>query len=325
MGAGSCRRAGRALLWAALCGPAAAGEVTVSLHAQALAEHAAVVLADLATVTASSAELQRQFAQLPLGPAPLAGYQARHSREELALQLRGLALSQGHRIAWEGAPAVTVQRASRLLETEKLVAAARQLLLARFGAAYDSVAVQLAAPLPALAVPAGPLQLRARLPDGVPPRGHMAVWVDVLVHDTVYRSVVLPLAVSARRAVYVARRALAAGATAAAADFELRQEDAAALADEPLAPGALAPGARLRQAVAQGQVLATRQLAAPGMVLRGDRVRLVAQGGAVEVETVACALADGGMGQRVAVRPEGGSAMVEATVVAPDLVRIEGR
>jgi flagella basal body P-ring formation protein FlgA len=320
-------RATMAALALALGLCAQAVQVTVELRQEVLLSQPQMTLADLARIDAADPAQARALGRVVLGRAPLAGQLEQRSRAELDMVLRGQALALGLDIAWRGAAGVRIRSERQQLDGQLLLELATAQLRQELGHDLDArrLKARLAAPLPDLAAPAGALEYRARLVDPSRPRARMAVWIDVIAHGAVYRSVLVPLAVSAHRDVYVARRALAAGSVAEAADFEQRDEDVAALADAPLAPGTLAHGGRVRQALAGGQVVTARQMAPDDMVLRGDHVRLVSRGGGIAVETGATALADALVGQQVRVRPERSNEMVTARVMAPGLVSIDGR
>ena len=306
---------------------AQAQQVTIELRQEVLLSQPQMTLADLARIDAASPAQAQALGRVVLGRAPLAGQLEQRSRAELDMALRGQALAQGLDIVWRGAAGVRIRSERQQLDSQLLLELATAQLRRELGHDLNApqLEARLAAPLPDLAAPAGALEYRARLVDASRLRARMPVWVDVIAHGAVYRSVLVPLAVNAQRDVYVARRALVAGSVAAAADFEQRDEDVAALADAPLAPGTLEHGGRVRQALAAGQVVTARQMAPNDMVLRGDRVRLVSQGAGIAVETSATALADALVGQQVRVRPERSNEMVTARVMAPDLVSIDGR
>jgi flagella basal body P-ring formation protein FlgA len=247
------------------------------------------------------------------------------TRAELDMVLHAQPLAPGHRIVWRGADSVRLQSASQMLDSALLLTLAQQQVRQVFAAPGLTLELRLAAPLAELVAPPGALQYQARLADATRLHARMAVWIDVLAQDAVYRSVLVPLAVQAWREAYVARRALPAGALLAPADVELRREDVAGLAEAALAPGALASGGRLRQALEAGQIVTTRQVAGGDMVLRGDRVRLVSHGAGIAVETSAMAQADAVVGQQVRVKPDRSNETVQAWVIAPGLVSMEGR
>jgi flagella basal body P-ring formation protein FlgA len=302
---------------------ARAGEVEIDLRGEALLDHPHMTLADLAVVGAADERLRQIFSRLPMGHAPLAGYVERRSRAELDLAVRSQAASVGQVIIWRGADSVKIRAESQLLDNELIFFVARKHLLELFGPAYGDMEIRLASPLAQLSAPVGVASLSARTVDASRLRGRMAVWVDVTVHGALYRSVLLPMIVTARRQAYVAKRALPVGALVGADDFVSRPVALDGLGEAPLAPGALAKGVRLRRALAAGQVVGGQHVASTAMVLRGDRVRLLAAGGGIAVETGAYAQADGTVGQAIQVRPERSNETVSARVIAPGVVGIE--
>lgn len=315
-------------LGAAVCllgGTAQASEIVLTLRSEVLLTQAQLRLGDIAEVSTADAARQQAWRQLPLGLAPLAGQLEQRGRAELDLVLHAQALAPGNTIVWRGASSVRLQRASQMLEGERLLELAQQQVRQVFAAPDLALEIRLAAPLVPLLAPAGDLQYQARLADASRLRARMAVWIDVTAQGTLYRSVLVPLAVQAYREVYVARRALPAGTLATAADFALRREDVAALAAPALVAGALDAGLRVRQGLAPGQVAGVRDMAGDDMVLRGERVRLVSNSAGIAIETSAYVQADAVVGQRVRVRPERSNETVEARVLASGLVSIEGR
>lgn len=309
--------AGMCLAPAAPC-----AELLLDLRAEVLVTGPQVRLSDLATVSSADARLQQAVAALPLGRAPLAGYLDHRSRAELEAALRSQVGMLGHELVWRGATGVQIRSESHPVPGTELAQAARRYLLDEFGSHYALLEVNPAAAVPDLLVPAGQVTLRVRPLERRQLRSRMAVWVDVLVDETVYRSAVLPMVVVAQRPVYVASHALPHDSVPGADDFTTSLRDVAGMADEPV--DAIAPGARLRQDVAAGQVLARKQLAAPDMVLHGDRVRLLAGGHGIAIETSAVAETSAGVGQLVRVQAGRGETVM-ARVTAPGVVRLEER
>jgi hypothetical protein len=181
--------------------PALADAVALELRPEVLLTRSAVTLGDLAAVTADDAAVRRLFEQAVVGKAPLAGYVDQRSRADLEMTLRGQALAVGQTIVWRGAERVRLRIESQRLDEDALLDAARQQVLAAHGAAYERLELTLAAPLPVLLAPTGVLVYRGRAADTPRLRSRTAVWVDVLVQDVVYRSVVVPLTVRAYRQV----------------------------------------------------------------------------------------------------------------------------
>jgi flagella basal body P-ring formation protein FlgA len=299
-----------------------AENIVIDLHHEALLAHSHVTLSDVAAVETADTALADSFLRLELGVAPLAGHVERLTRNELDVVLRGRALALGRHIEWRGADLVTIRTESRLLDAAELGRVAMAHIREVFGARYDSLELGLAEMPPEVVVPAGTIQLRARSADGARVRPHMPVWIDVLSEGAVYRSVVVALQVEARQRVHVARRFLAGGVATTEDDYALRLEDVAGMADVPVAAGAPAAG-RLRQELAEGQILTTKQLISPDMVLHGDRVRLVTATGGIAIEAAAVALADAARGQSVRVRLEKGTDTVVARVIGPGVVSFD--
>lgn len=304
---------------------ARAVEVTLELRPDVVLSGPQVTLSDLAHVDAPDAVLQKHLAAIVVGRAPLVGHVEQRSRAELDLLLRSQVLRADQSIVWCGASLVKIRRASQALPVERLVEVARGFVQRRFDADREGVDIRLDGAMAEVAAPLGEVELSARMAGATRLRARMAVWVDVVVQGSLYRSVVVPLLVNERRQVYVARHALVAGCSVTAEDFELREEDVAALADAPLAPGGLAAPARMRQELDAGQVATVRQVALAGTVLRGDEVRLRTAAAGIAVETNAYAQANGTVGQRIPVRPMNSNETIMAWVTAPGVVSMERR
>lgn len=302
---------------------ASAGEVVLELRPDVVLGGPQVTLSDLARISTADVALQDRLATLPVGRAPLVGHVDQRGRAELDLLLRSQVLHIDQPIVWRGAALVKIRRASQPLAVDLLVGAARRYLQSRFDA--DAIDMRLDGALADVAAPLGEVRLVARMAAPGRLRARMPVWVDVIVDGSLYRSVVVPLLVSERRSVYVARRVLAAGSSVTADDFELREEDVAVLADEPVAPGGLAGPARMRQELDAGQVATVRQVALAGTVLRGDEVRLRTGAAGIAIETGAYAQANGVVGQRIPVRPLNSNETIMAWVTAPGVVSMERR
>ena len=324
--AGAVRGFFLALAW--LCCLPAAGStplLTLELRREVMVERPLVLLGDLAVIESDDAALRQVVARIVVGKAPLVGYVEQRSRAYLESLLRGQAPAAGVEIAWRGAQRVAYRAQSQRLDTDAVVEAARQQVLASLGPQYERVEVSLAAALPELTAPCGELEYRARPLEKAQPRQRVAVWVDVVVQGLVYRSIVVPLTLRAYQQVYVAQRDVAAGELAGAAAFALQQQEVGGLAAAPLPPGELHGQGRMRHALARGQVLTAPDFVPEGSVLRGDKVRLVAQGGGIEVAVTAVVQADATQGQQVQVRPERSKETVTATVLSSGVVRIDGR
>jgi flagella basal body P-ring formation protein FlgA len=156
----------------------------------------------------------------------------------------------------------------------------------------------------------------ARLP------ARAAVWLDLLVDGQVQRSIVVPVSLTWQRPAYLARRALAAGSTVQADDFEVREQNVAGLDAQP-AGGVPAAGWRLRRAMQAGQVLQRALLPASGTVFPGDTVLVQARNGAIGIDIPAVVQAEAVPGQLVAVRTQHSSETLTGRLTAAGTVLVE--
>ena len=303
----------RALLCAAAlaCPPLVAAAV-LELREQVLIGQPRVQLADVAAITGDGAG---RLQALDLGSAPRVGYVQRWTRTELAELIRRRGAGD---VEWQGAQQVQLRTASRLVDAAAMLAEARQAMQAAFGAGGLLQLTPLAQPVEVEAPPDA--HLVARPLAGRPLAPRMDVWLDLVWHDTVYRSVRVSLSVQAMRELYVARRDLAPGETVGASDFVRQQADAAQLGEA--AALALPDQWRMRHALRAGQALAASQVMLAGAVRRGEQVQVLWQDGALRIERAGTALADAAPGERVAVRMAGG-AEVSGRVEQDGTVRVD--
>lgn len=303
-----------------------ASTVHIALHTSAMLDRPQVRLAELATVSSPDSTLQQQLAVYVVTRAPLVGQAAQMTRPELEniLRSRGAALAQ---LSWSGAQAVQMHRRGQPLDAGKVADAAMHFLRNTLAQQYPQAQVEigLATALPLLNVPSGSVLLRPRPLAQPHLQARMVVWVDVIADDAVYRSVVVPLSVSARQTVYLARHPMAEGDVINLTEVTASVQEITGLRDTTAAAPSLAAAPRLRQPLAAGQIVMAAQLAPQDMVLRGDRVRLIAGVPGILIEKIAYAQADAGMGQHVLVQPDQGRETVSARVIAAGIVEIDGK
>lgn len=303
----------RALLCAAaLACPTLVAAAVLELREQVLIEQPRVQLADVAAITGDAAG---RLQALDLGSAPRVGYVQRWTRNELAELIRRRGAGE---VEWQGAQQVQLRTASRLVDAAAMLAEAGQAMQAAFGAGGPLQLAPLAQPVEVEAPQDA--QLVARPLAGRPLAPRMDIWLDLVWHGTVYRSVRVALSVQAMRELYVARRDLASGEAVGAEDFVRRQADAAQLGDA--APLALPGKWRMRHALRAGQALAASQVLVAGAVRRGEQVQVLWQDGGLRIERAGTALADAAPGGRVTVRMEGG-AEVSGRVEQDGSVRVD--
>lgn len=204
---------------------------------------------------------------------------------------------------------------------EAIRAAARDFVQAQLATRYAELEIE-AAPLDArLRLPACTQRLEAFLAPGARLAGRTTVGVRCAGPEA--WSLYVPLQVRAFGKVVTARQALARGQVLTEADLALERRDLFALPGTPLTGLSQALGQTLRQAVAAGTVLQPTMLESRKLVRRGEPVTIVAEAGAVQVRTSGVVLADGAAGDRIPVRNALTRKVIQATVAAPGLVRIE--
>lgn len=305
--------------WGAAAQPA---PLHLQLKPDAVMHGRYVTLADIAMVDTADARLKSLAENLRVARAPQIGYVERLSRAELDQLIFPRLLSAGVRAQWSGAGAVKVQSVGRTVAAAPLVEAAKQYLLKELGTRLQSVAVDVAAPVADLELPAGELAFKPRTIDLKHVYPQLPVWVEVYVDGAAYRTVKVPFNVRGSQPVFAARRDLAEGSVVSAADFELKNEEVAALPHDPVSQ--FQGPVRLRKPLQAGQAATQAHLSQPGMVFRGDEVKLVVTHGSVVLETRAQAQQDAALGQALRVKAGNGMDAVTARVVAAGVVQAEG-
>jgi flagella basal body P-ring formation protein FlgA len=273
--------------------------IPLVLRAEVVLDHPIVVLADLVELPVALAADVR-LGTLPVAKAPRVGQALHLSRLEIERSLKRQKTQLD--LLWQGERSVTVRSKAQTIGEAGLRDAAIARLRDELAWSADDSELTVAAPIASIDIPARPYRLVAR--QAVPTEGsgaRRAVWVDVLIDDSVYRSVLIPLNVTHWRPVLVARRPLGAGDRVEHEAFVEREENLAALPAPPFS-FTKAEQVRLRRPLRAGQVLTADLVAGARELLRGDRVRVVLRASGIDVETEAIALAPALPGQQVAVR-----------------------
>lgn len=201
---------------------------------------------------------------------------------------------------------------------QRLLDAAATALFAAHGGGIDARPVGDAEA--ELAVPAGKVSLKARVPEGAVLSRRMVVNVDVDIDGRHWRTVPVWFAVQAWRAVWVARTPLKPGQLADTDAFTPERRDVTALASPPLAATQPLDGLRLRGPLAPGAVLTAAQVETRPAVARQQSVSVKVNAGPVELQTVGVALSDGRIGEVVRVLNPESMQSYAARVVADGLV-----
>lgn len=263
------------------CLPAlAAPAATIELLPEASVRADQVLLGEVARVHANELALARRLVHLPIGRAPHARQPASVSREALAQWVRRQDGLAGAELAWGGAEAARVIRASLQVPGAQVAAAAVEALRTWLGAAGPGADIQVRAWPRDLEFQSGEVRLAPRPPGHAAVRSRMVVWVDVWSGATLARSVPVTLEIGEAASL-------------------------PALAGAPLE----APLAAAAEVAPIG-----RQ---PAAVLRGEWATLRSTAGVVTLESRVEVLQDGLPGQRVRVRQPGATGVVFARVLGP--------
>jgi flagella basal body P-ring formation protein FlgA len=305
---------------ASLPAAAAAADLRIELREHVAVAADVVRLRDVAQVQAARAADAQALAELVLGPAPRPGEHKSLSRQRIAAWLSRHA--PGDR-SWTlaGAATVSIERATQVLATEAIESVARGSLLEWLQARSDRHAVELAAPVPAVQIPAGQASLHARgWTPATQPSRRMRAWIDVALEGRVVRTIPVDFDVQATGRRWVMQRDAAAGQRLAEADAALETADLTLLRGDALAQSPI--GQLLKTPAYRGQALRAAQIEPPPAVERGSEVAMRSQVGAISLTTTARALQNGQPGQRIRVQPAGARAWVEALVVSTALVEV---
>jgi flagella basal body P-ring formation protein FlgA len=299
--------------------PASAPVLALTLRHDVQLDHARILLGDVAALPAGTAP---DVAGLDLGAAPRVNAVERLTRAQIALLIRRRLQWPAAALAWSGADSVSVQRHSQPVAGAVLGEAAVDAVLAAWSPRFPGLQASVEAPPADVEIVRGAYTITARALDATRLPARAAVWLDLLVDGQVQRSVVVPVSFTWQRPAYVARRALAAGSTVQAEDFDVREQNVAGLDAQPVG-GTPAPGWRLRRAMQPGQVLARGLLPASGTVFPGDTVLVQVHSGAIGIDMPAVVQTEAAQGQQVVVRTQHSSETLTGRLTAAGTVLIE--
>jgi flagella basal body P-ring formation protein FlgA len=319
------------LACAALAGEARAQKgtpvATIALRASAQVDRGMVTLGDIAQVSGAGAPQVRKLQRLPLGEIGGEGAPVTLARERIARWVCVNGGLCGAALAWNGAGAVEIRRATAAVGGEGLVAVARAALERALAPLEAQLVIDEAGGQDKVELPRGKLSYAARpLPAGAAPARHMLVWVDVSAGGRFVRAVPVRFDVSARVPGWVARAPVAAGVQAAADQFEAGEVDlaeagpAAVIRRRANSFAAEGEAWMVRQAIRPGQALTRKNSAPAPLVTRGQTATLHMQALAIALETRVEVLQDGFLGQTVKVKAMQATAAILATVAGPGLV-----
>ncbi|WP_159671725.1 flagellar basal body P-ring formation chaperone FlgA [Andreprevotia sp. IGB-42] len=289
---------------------AVADSITASLRPQASVDAERVRLADLAELHCTLPAECARLGEMAVGSAPRVGESRMVTRARLVAALRHAGYANAAQIEWAGAEAIAITTASQLVPAAQLEQAALAVLRQAYG--KDQLDLTLTDVPAKVAVPNGALQVRGRALLGKL-RAVQQVTLDVSVDGRFYRSVQVGVAIQAQRTAFFAKSALTIGAVVGCDQFEQRTVDITRFNTAPVAVDCSAP-VRLARALRQGDYLDELAVKPVPAVMQGDRVALNVEQGAVRLQSLAVALADGDIGSVIQLRPVAGTEPVRARV-----------
>jgi flagella basal body P-ring formation protein FlgA len=318
----------RVLLLASLLGPVlvcrAAGLLEIELRPDAQVSGQRYAMGALALIRGGDEEERARVGAMQIGATPRMGYTESVTQEALAHLMARRDPALAARIRWTGAATVAVRGREQKLAGKELDDTAARALTACLAGHYDTLEMAPIAATADLSRPQGTLTLATEACPTANASRRMRMMVEVQVDGQIYTRVAVWFSVHAFAPALLAVRPLAAGRPLQADAFEVKSLDVTTLAAPPLDPLRPLAGLRLRFPLqAQDALLATAVESRPA-VLRDHTVQVRVTSGAIQLETVGIALADGRLGEAVRVRNGSTQEAFLARVVDNDIVTLSG-
>ncbi len=302
-----------------------ADTVRLVLKPEVIVSTSEVRLGDVAEISASKQALQKSLGDLVIASAPRVGYVEQITRLQLMNLLKARPDSGALQIEWGGPILTKIRTSAQTVTTASLSETAIEGVRAQLAGQFPSLEIKTGVVPKDVAVPNGDLALRIRPIDANQLYAKIAVWVDIFVNGSIYRSVVVPLYLHHESEVLVAKRNIAEGSNAITADFELRRENVIGV-NGAVAKGELGGSSpRLGKAIAQGQILTSKHLVQTGAVLRGDWVKLIYADAAISLETRALAEQNGQIGDLISLKLNNNADSITGRIVSAGVVEVQGR
>ncbi len=178
-------------------------------------------------------------------------------------------------------------------------------------------------------VQAGPLDARTQLSkcqqpldiDFAPGQGIRAKTnLRLLCPDRPGWRLFLPMSITRRSAVWVARNSIAHGTALQNSQWQRELRDIASLPASAITSDDLS-GYQTRMTIAAGAVLTQALVSGKTLVKRGQSLTLLASQGNIAITATVEALDNGAVGERIRVRNSGSGRVIEAEVISADQVR----
>jgi len=288
----------------------------VRLRAETSCTGAMVLLGDIAAVRGPGERADRLYA-VKVGRAPLPGKERSYTLAEVRSAVAAAGLdTEG--ISFTGEPRVRVWAEAQTIESEPLVAAARQ-ALEELASQQDGVEVELDfpnLPAPALIRP-GEYKLSVELPPDALQPGPRTLHVRLVRGDERLADVSISARVRVFRTVVVAARRIETNDVVEARDLRRERREITGTSGDGLTDPARILGQRARQPVAQGKTLDERLFEPAPVIRKGDRVLVNVTRGSLTIRAEAQALSDAPNGQNVRLKLIDNNAEVLARASGP--------
>lgn len=281
-------------------GREAAEPVLISLRAESTIRGASIRLGDVADIQGGDPALVTRLRAVEVGRSPLPGLSRTLDLPYIKARVR-LAQIDPAGLTWDVPPAVTVLAASQRLPGSDLVAAAREQVLALRAAEGGPASIQPTAIPPDLTLPAGTLELKARVRPGTDLSGTVPVTVEAWVDGAQVRSLSVGVKVVPLAEVLVAARLIPRHSLIGPEDVKVERRPLGT-GTEPLREPAAALQQRAIRTINPGEPILATLLEFPPLVRRGDIVTLTVQGPGLTAVTQGEAREDGKAGQIIRVR-----------------------
>jgi flagella basal body P-ring formation protein FlgA len=293
-------------------------DVRIALRANAAVAGVEAKLGDLADIGVDDPALAAELGAVVVAAVPRQGYTEVFTREQVASRVRQHVATE--RIEWSGAAQVRVRGLGQQIPLEQLSDAAVRALSHALAGQYATLSLKPLAKVSAITVPAGAVELQARMPAAQRLAPRMSALVEVRIDGQLYTTVPVWFAVRATQNALDAREALGPGTGLAQSAFDIVPVDVTKLATVP-ADAALA-GLQLRRPLQPGQPLSANLVERRPAVARDARVAVRVVAGAVTIETTGVALSDARLGEAVQVRNPRSQEAFAARVVGEGVVQV---
>jgi len=294
--------------------------IRVVLRASAVVAGADYALGEIADFDGGDPATRARLSELIVGKAPRQGYTDAVGRMQLATYVRQQ--SGVMDVVWDGADQIRIRGAGQRVAAERLSDAAVRALYGQFAGQYTTIALRPVGATDGINVPAGKVELDARVPAPRVLARRMSALVDVRVDGKFYTTTPVWFAVEATRPALVARATLQPGEALHAEDFETKNVEVTAAGSRVLGTDDAIDALRVRHPVGAGMALAAANVESKPSVARADTVAVRVVHGAVTIETAGVALADARVGETIKVKNASSGEIFAARVVGPGAVLV---